>query len=290
MLTVNGAAYKDVTRQDFNHYFSNTAMTWKLSPTKRRLFIVTSVDGDEGIRGSYLTRESLFKEKRLDWVNWWERLDPIVAQPLYFNFPDGCAVWRHHLEKNLRKSFPWKTNCIKYYGLVTNVERTLQHLSRIAFSELYGDPKEYPSLRTALLQNKKAVFTREKFLVDRVTHRVLFHERPIGVLEGKKVALYTNQEHFKPYMFKIGVKEDQFLPLVDNVHPQNEKDWRKMPYKNGYSPGWNPVDALEAECPGFAIVNAAAGALHGKHVTFFGRYSGDMVFDPGWILYNYWNH
>src|SRR4051812_40897146 len=109
-------------------------MAWKLSPTKRRLFIVSTTDG-ESISGTYLTRESKFNNKKLPFASWWDSLDPIVLQPLIFNIGDGCAVWRHQLAKNLKKSFPWKSNNIKFYGNITAKDKLLQNVASIAFGE-----------------------------------------------------------------------------------------------------------------------------------------------------------
>lgn len=287
MLTVNGAAYKDVTPTDFNHYFSNTAMAWKLSPTKRRLFLVNTLDGDLTIRGSYLTRESLFKDKKLNFKEWWNSLDPIVLQPLWFNTPNGCAMWKHPLQKNLKKSFPWTVNCIRFFGKVTAGEKTLQVISRTAFSELYGEPKTFPGIASVLNQDIPARFTYEKFLVDRVSKVLSFYSRPIGAVQDDIIVLDFNKAAFKTLLIQNGVPESK-ISVQDKAAAPKPEDLLANKHMK-FNPNWQTGYLPQLSPSGYAVkCISQANKEYGEYRTYIGKWPGEENLVKGWVTFNYW--
>lgn len=290
MLTVNGAAYKDVSMQDFNHYFASTAMAWKLSPTKRRLFLVNSVGSSNTISGTYLTREKQFKDKNIAWKDWWLALDPIVLQPLMFNLKNGCAIWRHPLAKNLRKSFPWQVNCLRFFGKVEPNDKTMQAIASVAFSELYGNPKIFPTTRAALQQDVPAQVTAEKFLLDRNNSLLYYYSRAIGAVKEDKITLPAKNLAFKSLLMRYAVPPSQIeivgnpvVQKVEEVLAENHMKHNKH-YVAGYEPlrwpldPWYSVQCLQQGHPEF-----------GMSRTYKGKYPGPGNLLQGWVTYNYGN-
>lgn len=286
MLTVNGALYKDVDLKDFYHYFADTAMMWKISPNKRRLFIVgNAYDDPKVIPGTYLTRESLFKTKTVPWNNWWQCLDPIVMQPLTFNVGNGCAFWKHSLAKNLRKSFPWKVNSIRFFGEVDAASKTAQNVASIAFGELYARPKEYPSLRHGLeLQNSVACARR--FILDREGKTMYYNGRAIAKLDGCKIQLFKKAAHFTSLLLREHGLESRQIDIIDT--PKEEKPHQlAIPMKeNVYCiPTYDPE--FTRPFSGYCVYRKANYEV--QYRTYIGPYPGAAKLEDGWMMYNTWS-
>lgn len=287
-MVLNGATYQDATKQDFNHYFANTAMAFKLSPTKKRLFIVAGVDG-VSITGTYLTREEEFKSKTIPFKNWWDHLDPIMNSTLMFNTTGGCGIWVCKGAKNTRKSFPWNTGQIRFHGTIDPKHKTAQHIGRCAFSDLYGTPQVLPPLSYVLHTKPPASITRERYTVDNVTNTFWFYNECIGSMKnGNTILLPKRLDFFKDYLLRRGILDEQVTVVDDVVVPQKtEPADQVIPMAQnpnwiaGYHPGAYPT--------GYSVMyGSIAGSENPKIRTYKGYYPGGQFLMPGWTLYNTW--
>lgn len=282
MLTVNGAIYKDVNQQDFNHYFAATVMAWKLSPTKRRVFIVGNCN-DGNIKGTYLTREREFKDRNIAFKGWWDSLDAITLQPLMFNLPQGAGIWKHSLNKNQRKSFPWMTNAVKFYGAPVAANKTSQIITYTAFAELYGMDIKKPHLVDALKTNEPAVVTKEGFLVDRQECALMYRAQLIaGLVEGR-IKLRADKQHLMRLLLWAGVDRalvdivDTPLPIFEVVVP--------MKYNKDFIMGYDQT--AFPEC-GYSVVRWMKPGNPGEIRTYKGKFPGKEHLLAGWTVHNYW--
>lgn len=285
MLTVNGAVYKDVTPHDFNHYFASTAMAWKLSPSKRRLFVVSTLEG-QIIKGTYLTRDKEFKPRTINFKDWWESLDAITLQPLMFNLPGGAGVWLQKLNKNQRKSFPWFMNAVRFHGNVQAGDRSSQIVTHAAFAELYGMETLKPRLVDALLTNEDAIVTRERFLIDRAT-KTLWYKTLIvgGLLDGGKIGLVENKAHLIPLFTSVGVARNKIELVPIPVKPVHLQDIVPMKYNPDWIHGYS-VDAYPDM--GYSVIRFIKPGHPGEIRTYRGKFPGKEFLMTGWTVHNYW--
>jgi len=293
ITTISGEAYKDVTPQDFNHYFASTAMVWRISPTKRRLFVVSGLGDGDKISGQYLTREKEFKDKTISLKEWWTSLDIILMQPIMFNYKHGAALWKHKLQKNLRKSFPWRFNDVKFFGDVPPAARTVQETASQAFCELYGMRHVKPALVDVWREGPLACWTRENFLIDRVANLLYFHSEPIGkfvtapgVVESV-VELYPWAAPFKYKLQKLGVLPENVL-ISEQKEKKDAKDASAIipqaanpHYIKGYHPGY----WLNSRW--YSVLYVWPGSPHhGTILTYRGGYPGAQNLMPHYELHN----
>lgn len=285
MLTVNGAVYKDVNAHDFNHYFSSTAMAWKLSSAKRRLFVVTGLEGHT-IKGTYLTREKEFKPKVIPFKDWWGSLDAITLQPLMFNLPLGAGVWFQKLNKNQKKSFPWLMNAVQFFGDVAVENRSSQIVTHAAFAELYGMDIPKPKLVDALLSTEPAIVTREGFLVDRVLKILRYRTFAIGtLLDDNRIGIIQSKAHLIPLLTTWGVKRDRIelvpIPVIAQDH--------KGPIPMKYNPDWIHGYSVNAypDC-GYSVIRFIKPGHPGEIRTYKGLFPGKEYLMAGWAVHNYW--
>lgn len=283
MLTVNSALYKDVNHQDFNHYFANTAMAWKLSKSKRRLFLVSGLQGGE-ISGTYLTRDSEFKEKMLPFKEWWDSLDVIAIQPLMFNVPGGCGTWCHKFNKNLRKSFPWSTNNVLFFGDVEAKHKALQFISRVGFQELYGVTPVLPRLVDVLLNGLTTTVTREKFLVDAKHLHLYYKTRKFGSIVTGKITIPANKTGILPLLHSIGVPRQNIEVVAVEPPPKLTYEIVPMKHNHNYVEG-SHKDAYEV---GYIVVLAQPPGAVPIIRTYGGVFPGGHLILPGWQVYDYW--
>jgi hypothetical protein len=281
MLTVNGAMYKDVSHADFAHYFSNTAMAWKISPTKRRLFMVGGTDGLT-IVGTYLTREKELKSKELKFKEWWTSLDPVVTQPLMFNLPGGAACWKHQFNKNLKKSFPWITNAIKFYGSISAADKGLQSVCYSAFQELYGVKPILRPLIEVLQDKLPAEVTSDQFLVDREGKRLLFKSVFVGSIEGGTLIIHETKKGVLPLLKSLRIPAEK----IQLVAPPKEPSVRiPMKANTKWVAGYQPVD----HPIGYSVIKYVDGpGQHPEFRTYPGLFPGNHWLSPGWTVHNIW--
>lgn len=280
MITVDGSIYKDVNTQDFSHYFTSTAMAYKISPTKRRLFLVSGVSTTGGVTGQYLTREKEFKDKSVPWQSWWTHLEPIVSSVLMFNTENGCGLWFHRMPKNLKKSFVWNTGTISFYGNIPVAERTMQNIGFCAFSPLYGAAKSLPSLYETLLEGKSAV-TKERFIVDNHQGRLLFHTATIGRIERGKVILPKSKDFFKEFLMTKGLSSNDVAIEEDAATQSN------VVIPQALNPHWVAGYDKNAYRPGYCVYYQIPGGVETR--TYKGKFPGHGQLLPGWSVYNYWD-
>lgn len=276
MLVVNAQPLKDATGADFSHYFNGTAMSYRLSPTKRRLFLVSGISGDH-IQGSYLTREKEFKDKSILWTKWWEHLEIIVAPYLQFNVGDGGAIWYPRVSKNMKKSFLWNTNCLSFLGDVPPSQRTMQNIGYSAFSELYGVPKKYPRLEE-LVRGYPGAISSEGF--SRQTGGVLYYKTAyVGKVDGGRVMLPRSKEFFSGFLSRIGVPhtvvtDDVVSPPVDHNAPIPMA--LNTVWVEGFHPNVYPLFyCVFLQQPGGSVFR-----------TYKGIYPGHSKLLPGWQFYH----
>lgn len=284
MLTVNGALYKDVNGQDFNHYFSSTAMAWKLSQTKRRLFLVSQVEGPN-ITGTYLTREKEFKNKQLPFVSWWNHLDAITTQPLMFNLPGGAALWYQKVNKNLKKSFPWQVNHVTFFGAVDAHHKTMQFVAHEAFQELYGTKPIFPTLPEAMERADSALVTREGFLVDRKTGKLWYKTQQIGTVEGHELQITQSKSVLVSLLKAYGVAGERITLIPNPLEPiQDQQGAIPMKLNNEWVEGYEPMTFPQR---GYSVVKYVPGEPQ-QYRTYNGYYPGPALLTAGWNAHNYW--
>lgn len=282
MLTVNGVVYKDVNGQDFNHYFSNTAMAWKISPTKRRLFLVSQLDASN-IKGTYLTRDKEFKNKELSFVNWWESLDAITMQPIMFNLIGGVGLWYHKTNKNLKKSFPWIVNQVTFFGNVEPKHKTMQIVAHAAFQELYGLKSIFPTLLQAMVLTEHASVTKEGFIVDKVGKQLWYKTQLVGAIEDGIFQIPKSKGALTGLLKAHGVGANKMLiipdpPVADEIGPI------PMKYNKKFMEGYHP-QAFPGR--GYSVVRYTGVGQH-EYRTYSGFYPGPALLMPGWGTHNYW--
>lgn len=283
MITISGAVYKDVSHQDFTHYFGGTAMAYKLSETKRRLYLVSTVANGH-VTGQYLTREKEFKSKDVPWKGWWDHLEPIISGLLMFNVSDGGCVWYHRTPKNMKKSFVWNTSFLSFFGQPPNHAKTMQNIGYEAFYNLYGAPKSYPSLYETLLSGKSAV-TKERFVVDNHTKRLFFCTAKVGTIQDDKILLSKDKEFFKDFLLRKGLSTEQII--VTNEPPATTINVSIIPqhlntqWHTGFSKG-NPNFQ-----PGYCVYTTQLGSVDVR--TYAGVFPGSHNLMPGWTLHCKWN-
>lgn len=285
MLTVKGEVYKDVDRKDFNHYFAGTCMAWKLGLTKRRLYLVSSVANNDMIQGTYLTREKQFKEKVLPFKDWWTALDCVVLEMVQFNVPGGAVVWKQQLNKNLRKSVPWNTNGMKFYGNVKPEDKTMQAIAYAAFSPLYGIAHTFRTLPQVLAEGTTEA-TREKFLVDRTGNLLLYGGRLVGTLDGENILLHSDKSAVRRIVEQAGISRDRITntakPSLPPAHAGPLPQKLNHYWKTGYQPEMYPESGY---CLKFL---AAIHADKPVQRTYRGPYPGPENILPGWVLFSAW--
>lgn len=243
---VSAKPYSDVSVADFQHYFSGTAMAWRVSPQKSRLFIISEVSSSH-IQGNYLTRLKELRPKGFLFNDWWNHLEILLPQPLFFNFDNGCGVWSPNIGKStggLKKSFPFVTNQIKFYGTVKPEEKTLQHLCLAAFPWMYSSETTPLTVREALMSGRAAVVSSEGFLIDQASKKFYYRRSIIGDIKDDKVILNYTARAFEPLLKTHGLWESEIkvapIPEKKKPSPLGMHDpssiWQNSPYP---APGWN---------------------------------------------------
>lgn len=295
MSQATGAMYKDSSANDFAHYFNNTAMCWHIGLHKRRLFLVQGIEGGS-ISGSYLTREGEWKEKRIDWSKWYEVLDPIAPHPLRFNLEDGAGIWYPNLSRNLRKSFPWTTNTIKFYGKRRAEEVTTQGIGHRAFSDFYGQ-KMLPTISEAITGPRQASVTVGDFLVDKPGRRLYFHRAEIGEIYDTKVRLYKKTRTFKDLIMSYGLAESDIIvpDLKDKTESkpdpvQSNVEVPLVPLPMAVNPTW--VQGYEPGTfigPAYSVRRMLGAPGQGwEYRTYSGPHPPAEWLSPGWGMHNSW--
>jgi len=251
-------------------------MMWKLTSTKTRLFIVGEHENSDYITGTYLTREAQFKVKKISWQDWWKVLDPIVLEPLLFNVPGGCGLWKHPLAKNLRKSFPWKTGGIQFFGPIKPEDKTMQKIGSIAFGELYGRPKTYPTLLEGL-DSGTSIACAKRFIIDRSKGKLLLLGRPLGEVAGATIRLFNSCSVFKELLVKKHGIPENYIHIAPPIPKPKDPEPVDMVFNKNWIEGYHP----EGIAVGYSVIQIGTDKMR----TYTGV-PGKLLL--GWILYNSW--
>lgn len=281
IITTPGALYKDVNKQDFNHYFSGTVMAFKLTDTKKRVFAVGSSDGSV-INGSYLTREKDLKERNIPFKNWWDSLDTVIHRMLMFNTTTGSAIWNNKVNKNTKKSFPLNTNYVRFFGVTDHNDASMQNTLYNAFSELYGNLLVYPSLSTAIKDTSRTTVTKEGFLVDQKEKKITFYNTLVGeILPNNVFGLYKlGGSSIARLVKRCGLSSDEWVILDKDNYDKTPISMKDMPFISMNDPGAFPT--------GFTVFRLNESGTQHEWRTYSGKWPGAASCITGWSFYTSW--
>lgn len=191
---VNTTDFSDCAVNDWDHYFSGTALVWTLPSitAKRRLFLAGSPTNAENgktvIPGQYLTKLKEWKNKQIPFEGWYKRLAPVSIRDMFFRCGAGVTLYSPNLQRNLKKAPRWNYAGMVHFGQIDNADMSAQGLTYWAFRDLYDANVEAErSLAQILTEPNELQAENDSrgFIVDRsgTPWRIFYR--------GKRIAKYV---------------------------------------------------------------------------------------------------